>query len=40
LEEVKEELADIFIYLMKLSMILDADLEEEFFKKRERNKIN
>lgn len=39
LEEAKEELADIFIYLMKLSIILNADLEEEFLKKREKNKI-
>ena len=39
LEEAKEELADILIYLMKLSMILGADLEQEYFKKLGKNKI-
>jgi len=38
LEEAREELADIFIYLMKLSMILGTDLEDEYLKKLEKNK--
>lgn len=38
LEEAREELADIFIYLMKLSMILKTDLEKEYLKKTKKNK--
>ena len=32
-ELLAEELTDMFIFLMKLSLILDIDLEEEFNKK-------
>ncbi len=39
LEEAREELADILVYLMKFSMILGADLEQEYLKKIEKNKI-
>lgn len=41
LEEVKdnlrEELTDIFIYLMKLSYQLDIDLEESYLNKKKKN---
>lgn len=35
---IAEELADIFIYLLKLSYQLDVDLEEEFINKVNKNK--
>jgi len=34
---MKEELADIFIYVIILSYLLDIDLEKEFFNKIEKN---
>lgn len=34
---MREELADIFIYLVKLSMLLNMDLEKEYYKKVNRN---
>lgn len=36
-EELSEEVADIFIYLMKLCIQLDIDLEESYLKKRQKN---
>ncbi len=38
MEEAREELADIFSFILKMAMVLDADLEEEYFKKLEKNK--
>jgi NTP pyrophosphatase (non-canonical NTP hydrolase) len=37
-EQIKEELADIFIYLIKLANLLDIDLKQECFKKINKNK--
>lgn len=37
--EMSEELADIFIYLIKISNQFDVDLESEFFKKVSKNKL-
>lgn len=36
-ESIGEELADIFIYLLKLSYQLDIDIESEFLKKVKKN---
>lgn len=36
-QELKEELTDTFIFLLKLSMTLKMDLSEEFYKKIEKN---
>ncbi|WP_131107506.1 MazG nucleotide pyrophosphohydrolase domain-containing protein [Pseudomonas sp. Sample_10] len=36
--ELSEELADTFIYLLKISNQLDIDIEAETFKKIEKNK--
>lgn len=36
-EELSEEIADIFIYLIKIANQLDIDLEKEYFKKMEKN---
>jgi NTP pyrophosphatase (non-canonical NTP hydrolase) len=36
--DLNEELADTFIYLLKISNQFNIDLEEEFFKKLEKNK--
>ncbi len=35
---IEEELADILIYLLHISNILNLDLEESFWKKEEENK--
>ncbi len=37
--EMSEELADIFIYLIKISNQFDVDLETEFLKKVSKNKL-
>jgi len=36
--ELTDELADIFIYLLKISNQMDIDLEKSFFDKLEKNK--
>ena len=36
-EELSEELADVFIYLLKIANQADIDLEKEFFIKLEKN---
>ena len=36
-DDVGEELADVFIYLLALSKMLDVDLEEEVMKKVDKN---
>ncbi len=38
-DELSDELADIFIYLLKISNQMDIDLEKAFFEKLEKNKI-
>lgn len=38
-QNIKEEMADILIYLLQLADKLDVDLEEEVFKKLEKNAI-
>lgn len=35
--KVKEEIADVFFYLMRLSDLLGVDLEESFYRKMEMN---
>lgn len=37
--EISEEVADIFIYILKLAYQLDIDLEEQFLTKVEKNKV-
>ncbi|MGB9674499.1 MAG: MazG nucleotide pyrophosphohydrolase domain-containing protein [Nanopusillaceae archaeon] len=37
-EKIGEELADIFIYIILLCLLLDIDLEKEYLKKLEKNK--
>lgn len=37
-EELSEEVADIFIYLLKICIQLDIDLEASFLKKKAKNK--
>lgn len=36
-QELKEELTDTFVFLLKLSLALDMDLKQEFYKKMKRN---
>lgn len=36
-EELQEEIADVFIYLLKLSYQLDIDLEQAYMKKMKKN---
>lgn len=36
-QQLKEELTDTFIFLLKLAMTLKIDLKEEFYKKMEKN---
>lgn len=38
-QKVKEEMADVFYYLMRLADKLDIDIEEEFWKKFEKNEM-
>ena len=37
LETIKEQIADIFIYLMKICIQLDIDLENSYLNKRKKN---
>jgi NTP pyrophosphatase (non-canonical NTP hydrolase) len=37
LEHMKEELVDIFIYVIKMAMALEMDLEKGYYKKMEEN---
>ncbi|MFB7142347.1 nucleotide pyrophosphohydrolase [Gottfriedia sp. NPDC056225] len=39
MQNIKEEMADVFIYLLQLADKLNIDLEEEAFKKMEKNAI-
>ncbi|PET65081.1 nucleotide pyrophosphohydrolase [Bacillus sp. AFS001701] len=39
LQNIKEEMADVFIYLLQLADKLKIDLEEEAFKKMEKNAL-
>jgi NTP pyrophosphatase (non-canonical NTP hydrolase) len=39
LENIKEEMADVFIYLLQLADKLDIDLEEEALKKLKKNAL-
>lgn len=36
-ENIKEEISDIFTFLLKLSKIANMDMEEEFYKKLQHN---
>jgi len=36
---IKEEMADVYIYLLQLAHEMDIDLEEEAFKKMEKNAV-
>ncbi|TYR74471.1 nucleotide pyrophosphohydrolase [Rossellomorea vietnamensis] len=38
-QNIKEEMADVLIYLVQLADSLDVDLEEEVYKKLEKNNI-
>ncbi|MFE4525664.1 nucleotide pyrophosphohydrolase, partial [Cytobacillus firmus] len=38
-ENIKEEMADVLIYLLQLADKMDIDLEEEVLKKMEKNAI-
>ena len=38
-ENIKEEMADVFIYLLQLADKLNVDLEEEALKKLEKNAV-
>lgn len=38
-QNIKEEMADILIYLVQMADKLDIDLEEEVFKKLEKNAV-
>ena len=38
-QNIKEEMADVFIYLLQLADKMDVDLKEEAFKKLEKNGI-
>jgi len=38
-EQLEEEVADIFTYLLKICNKMNIDLEETFLKKLERNKV-
>ena len=37
ISELREELADLFMYLLKTAITLDMDLEEEYLKKLKKN---
>lgn len=39
MQNIKEEMADVFIYLLQLADRLDIDLEEEALKKLKKNAI-
>jgi len=39
LQNIKEEMADVFIYLLQLAEKMNVDLEEEAFKKMEKNAL-
>ncbi|MFD1737837.1 nucleotide pyrophosphohydrolase [Bacillus salitolerans] len=39
LQNIKEEMADVLIYLLQLADRLNIDLEEEVFNKMEKNEI-
>ncbi|MBU8769540.1 nucleotide pyrophosphohydrolase [Cytobacillus oceanisediminis] len=38
-QNIKEEMADVFIYLLQLAEKMDVDLEEEALKKMEKNAL-
>lgn len=38
-QNIKEEMADVFIYLLQLADKMNVDLEEEAFKKMKKNAI-
>jgi NTP pyrophosphatase (non-canonical NTP hydrolase) len=38
-QNIKEEMADVFIYLLQLAERMGVDLEEEAFKKMEKNAV-
>lgn len=38
-QNIKEEMADVFIYLLQLSEKMNVDLEEEALKKMEKNAL-
>ncbi|QVY62373.1 nucleotide pyrophosphohydrolase [Cytobacillus gottheilii] len=38
-QNIKEEMADVFIYLLQLAEKMDVDLMEEAFKKMEKNAV-
>ncbi|WP_335869472.1 nucleotide pyrophosphohydrolase [Bacillus sp. 2205SS5-2] len=38
-QNIKEEMADVFIYLVQLADSMDIDLEEEVYKKLEKNAL-
>lgn len=38
-QNIKEEMADVFIYLLQLAEKMNVDLEEEAFKKMEKNAL-
>ena len=38
INESKEEIADIFYYLVRMCQLLDVDLEDAFFEKMKKNK--
>jgi len=39
LQNIKEEMADVFIYLLQLAEKMNVDLKEEAFKKMEKNAL-
>ncbi|KMY48625.1 nucleotide pyrophosphohydrolase [Peribacillus loiseleuriae] len=39
IQNIKEEMADVFIYLLQLAEKMNVDLEEEVFKKMEKNAL-
>lgn len=39
MQNIKEEMADVFIYLLQLAEKMNVDLEEEAFKKMEKNAL-
>ncbi len=39
IQNIKEEMADVFIYLLQLAEKMNVDLEEEAFKKIEKNAL-
>ncbi len=38
IEPIKEELIDVFIYVLKAAILLQIDIEKEYFRKMEINK--